>query len=418
MSWSWLRDLIGKCALLLFFAVNCLAVAFPAHAQAWISKVDGSVVRVIAQDGYGRISYASGWVLAKGGYVVTNQHAIGQRRFVVYRDAQGKTQEAEAEVVGQSKVRDLAILRIEADLTPLTISSAIPNKGSDVFAMGFPAMADRVKYDEDSVMESTVTSGKIGRVVEFSREEDGVAKATRIQHSAEISPGNSGGPLFDACGRVIGINTAQFQEQGLNYAMPVKDVLLLLGPTGEQVIQDQKNICQGQTAGSAGAGVSSFAAWLADYWPILGIIIVIFGVLIAVIVFSRSGAPAVAAQPGQNIPPSPTHRVEQRQVWVLRGVTKAGRPVVLEAPAGSRKTVGRAGGSCDLQIDDPTVSRKHASFDFGTNNITVMDLGSSNGTYADGRRLGSNVAVVSAGQSLRVGSVELVINKRSSRNIG
>ena len=84
--------------------------------------------------------------------------------------------------------------------SPVPLSRVMPNKGAEVFALGFPGLAD----EQGDAVDATVTKGVVGRLF------DGSWEATQlgiIQHSAPINPGNSGGPLFDACGTVVGVNT-------------------------------------------------------------------------------------------------------------------------------------------------------------------------------------------------------------------
>jgi hypothetical protein len=83
---------------------------------------------------------------------------------------------------------------------PITLTSSVPQKSESVIAIGFPGLADRLGTARDA----TVTNGNLSRVFD-GRWQRCTLKI--LQHSAQINPGNSGGPLFDNCGRVIGVNT-------------------------------------------------------------------------------------------------------------------------------------------------------------------------------------------------------------------
>lgn len=414
--------------------VACLALGAPAGAQNWIPQVDRSVVRIETNSGGG-----SGWVVAKGTYIVTNHHVIdGASDIQVYfHDAQSKVQHATAQVVAQSAPHDLAILKIEGvDLPPLIMSSTIPGKGSDVYAIGYPGRADAFEtLDEQTALESTVTSGKIGRVIQgqlFSRtERQGYAKTIWIQHSASINPGNSGGPLFDACGRVIGVNSVvalgQVEEgtdrvdmvQGIQWSAPTKNVLPLFAQIDGIKVEDQTSACDGQFAGvSVKPQAPPPVEEDENYWPIVGVIFIVGGALLAVIVLMRRPAP-VAQGAGGRTPHSPaTGGAAAPESWLLQGVTQAGVPVTLEGRVGNRITIGRVAGPGIFRLEDPTVSRQHVTLAFTPTDILIQDLGSSNGTFLNDRRLDASPANAYAGQTLRVGGVSLAVTKQGAAIIG
>lgn len=143
----------------------------------------------------------------------------------------------QAEPVGQDETTDLAVVRLAdppSDLTPATLgSSAGLAVGQDVLAVGNPLGLD-----------STATTGIISAldrpVVTQSRTESVVTNA--IQVDAAVNPGNSGGPLFDAAGEVIGINSSiaslsgggSAGSIGLGFAIPVDQAAAV----AEQLIED------------------------------------------------------------------------------------------------------------------------------------------------------------------------------------
>jgi S1-C subfamily serine protease len=425
----------------LCLALCVLLLPHQAFAQNWIPQVDRSVVRILVGSASRPEGTGSGWVIAKGGYIVTNHHVIdgSDRQVVYYRDATGHTQSAEAKIVAQSASHDLVILKIDnVDLPPLVTSSTLPGKGSDVFALGFPGAADDALTDyndENGLVESTVTSGKIGRIIEAQlfgpNDRQGFARTTWVQHSAAISGGNSGGPLFDSCGRVIAVNTAgalgQVQDehgtvelpQGIQWAAPIKNVLPLIKDiSGSVPVANQTSVCNGEFAGVSVTPTAPASSTEISYWPIVGAIFLVGGALIGVFVLMRRPAVAGPANVSPVGRPQLPNEGVSNEVWRLRGQTKAGVPVVLEARVGSRMTIGRvaaAGGAC---IDDPTVSRRHLVLDFGSLDVTVQDLGSSNGTFLDGRPLGARPVQARSGQMLRVGGVNLLLGKSAapSRN--
>jgi len=158
-------------------------------------------------------SSGSGVIIDKDGYIVTNNHVVGDATEVEVRllDKRKFT----GKVVGRDPDTDLAVVKISSK-TPLpTVSmgdSSQVRVGQWVVAVGNPFG-----------LESTVTVGVVSALkrenVNLSRYED------FIQTDASINPGNSGGPLFNIHGEVIGINTAIINfAQGIGFAIPSKMV--------------------------------------------------------------------------------------------------------------------------------------------------------------------------------------------------
>ena len=164
------------------------------------SKVNGAVVKVIADTGSG-----SGFVLNSRGDVATNHHVVeGSGRFEV---KQGD-REAQADLVWSSAEFDLAVLRIRQPSLPglatVILATSPPAPPLDAVAVGFPGAAEGVSTSSTAI--PSYNKGNVARI--FSGTWNRRRELRIVQHSADINPGNSGGPLFDACGRVIAVNTA------------------------------------------------------------------------------------------------------------------------------------------------------------------------------------------------------------------
>ena len=174
--------------------------AVAAYAGPGIAELDPGVVRVVAETRDG-ISTGTGFIIDDSGLVGTNHHVVEDGRDF-YVLVSGSRTPVEARVLWQDAGLDLALLHAE-DLggESVTLSSAPPEKGSNVFAVGFPGLADH----QGDAVDTTVTGGVISRLVRGTW--DTPRQLEIIQHDAAINPGNSGGPLFDACGAVIGVNT-------------------------------------------------------------------------------------------------------------------------------------------------------------------------------------------------------------------
>jgi S1-C subfamily serine protease len=141
----------------------------------------------------------SGFVLSADGYIVTNNHVIEGADTIDVNFDDGSTEPAE--LVAADPRADLAVLHVDrTDLTPLTLGD------SDAIEVGDPVVA--IGNALDLGAEPTVTGGLVSAKDRRITEPNGQILVDLIQTDAAISPGNSGGPLLDAQGHVVGINTA------------------------------------------------------------------------------------------------------------------------------------------------------------------------------------------------------------------
>lgn len=161
--------------------------------------------RVVPVKGQG-----SGVILSDSGFIVTNAHVIEGARDVDVTLHDGRT--FKAVVVGESKVRDLAILKIDAeDLNPIEMGNSEDLKvGQFAIAVGNPLG-----------LGSTVTFGMVSAVDRTIQSQRTFLEGL-IQTSAQINPGNSGGALVDSEGRLIGVPTAMIPwSQGIGFAIAI-----------------------------------------------------------------------------------------------------------------------------------------------------------------------------------------------------
>ncbi len=180
------------------------------NVESIVSDSRMGVVTVFAGDSMG-----SGFVISRDGFVLTNQHVIGQSRIVRVRFVTGR--EANGEVVRSDRVRDVALIKLESDIypfLPLGESDRV-RPGAEVFAIGTPLAEN---------LGQTVTKG----VLSGYGEEDGL----RILRSdVSVHRGNSGGPLLDRAGIVVGLTVSGFLIMpegvgvGLNSFIPIEEAL-------------------------------------------------------------------------------------------------------------------------------------------------------------------------------------------------
>jgi regulator of sirC expression with transglutaminase-like and TPR domain len=158
-----------------------------------------------SQEGLG-----TGFVIDERGLVATNLHVIGEARPISVQTAEGKTLAVKA-VHASDRALDLAILEVEGSgLAPLELASGQPAAGEAVVLMGNPR----------GLKHSVVTG-----VVSGTRDLEG---RTMLQLAVPVEPGNSGGPVLDMQGRVLGIMTMKSAvTENLGFAVAAKDLLAL-----------------------------------------------------------------------------------------------------------------------------------------------------------------------------------------------
>ncbi len=152
----------------------------------------------------------SGVILAPDGYILTNSHVVHGSESIEIMLLDGTS--AKAELIGDDPATDLALIRASlAGLTHADLGdSATLLPGQVVIAMGNPLG-----------FQSTVSAGIVSALGRAMRSQSGRLIEDVIQHTAPLNPGNSGGPLLNTRGQVVGINTAIIQmAQGIGFAIP------------------------------------------------------------------------------------------------------------------------------------------------------------------------------------------------------
>ncbi|MFQ5815064.1 MAG: S1C family serine protease [Candidatus Hydrothermarchaeaceae archaeon] len=167
-------------------------------------------MRLVPVEGAG-----SGVIISEDGYIVTNDHVIEDAEEILVTLSDGR--ELRAELIGTDPNSDIAVIKVSP---PFNLKPAVLGD-SDTLRPGQTAIAIGNPYR----LENTVTVGVISALDRTLEAKNGFVIRGIIQTDAAVNPGNSGGPLLNSRGEVVGINTAIISSsegfQGIGFAVPI-----------------------------------------------------------------------------------------------------------------------------------------------------------------------------------------------------
>lgn len=211
----------------------------------------------------------SGFIYSADGYIITNHHVIEGANKVTVILSDNK--EFEAEIIGSDSLSDIAVLKITPDESTKLIPMEIGNSdelvvGEGVVAIGCPAGVEFIGTVTDGIVSA------INRNVELTDSYGTVQKTmTLIQTNATINHGNSGGPLINSRGQVIGINTLKLSSdyEGIGFSIPMSGALPIISQLiehGEVIERTEDDFAYGK--GIIGINGSAISEDEAEYYGI------------------------------------------------------------------------------------------------------------------------------------------------------
>jgi S1-C subfamily serine protease len=232
------RFAIKLLSLIFVFAGGVTAQSPPPRKDipAIAKAANGAIVSIVMSDKDGSpIAQGSGFLVSKDGVIVTNYHVISEGSSAVVKFPDGAFYVVDG-VLAFDKARDVAVIKAHGEnFKTLSLGNSDQLQvGEEVVAIGNPLS-----------LESTVSNGIVSGI--RTVEEEG---GKFLQVTTPISPGSSGGPLFNMTGEVVGITTLYLKGgENLNFAIPINDAkrLLLSKPAKIQDFPNQPEQVEAQT---------------------------------------------------------------------------------------------------------------------------------------------------------------------------
>jgi LPXTG-motif cell wall-anchored protein len=419
----------------LWTLVLLLLVGAPLSWSVDIDEADSATVVIFVYDEKGDyLGNGSGFFVTEDGHILTNAHVVDDKRVhSIVITGKSMPDPVLARKVWVVPEYDVAVLKAEkpADLKPLRLLSESVSKGAEVWALGFPGKQKQNaeiygELEADSYKNATLTTGIVSRIFqghlrnfEKSKPNNGsVNKLEIIQHTAKISRGNSGGPLVDECGNVVGINTSvtyadpdehsgedffAVASSGLVKLLSSRIVGLTLSdecvpeqtrtpetPASEpelEEVPDSDAEPKAQEPPQTSSSVNASIIWL----------ILLLGLLVLGYLYVRRKNDG--STPAERVlQPQSQHRSDQpksaspKQIFRMSGFDERGSPVsfVFEArsPYNERgQIIGRTLAFADFKITNADISRAHAQVKVTERACQIRDLGATNGTTINGVKL-------------------------------
>ena len=227
----------GVCALVFLLLCATAAAAAGGTPGAVLRAKDG-VVRIFTYGADGDFS-GTGFAISNGrsgALIVTNQHVVeGCSEYELYYDGNGPVK---LKIAAVSEIQDICVLKTDhklKGLTPLPLADKVQS-GEAVYTLGYPGSADYLIHQTAlSKEEMTVTNGIVSAVQSANTVGSRARSVKILQTNADINEGNSGGPMLNEKGQIVGVNTMGIDKSvasGINGAVHVDELRSFLDLQG------------------------------------------------------------------------------------------------------------------------------------------------------------------------------------------
>ena len=398
--------------LILALALSLTLTSASADTTAVVDARSGVIRLAFAysDDNYNYVKKGSGFFVGTEGgaveYILTNAHVVtatdDSGNVLGYAsDVNVVFDDVDSDSTVSAKVLkifgdglDLAILRLEA---PTTLRKQLPLRSAEkvsimstIYALGFPGIADDSSgYLPSSVDDVTITEGKV------TKEQYQYQGSNYLQVDAVISSGNSGGPLVDETGAVVGINSMVNDPQsgtGLGYALYIDYAIDYFKTMGYPYTLASDIGPSNQPTGSAGPVVTSEpspnpepATKPIGWYVYLAIGVAVAAVAaVAYLLIDKKKKQVVPSDAGYTVPVGKPAEASRGG----RQITSIGQTNVLGGKTYSvsgKIIIGRDPATCQIVFPakTPGISGKHCAVQELAQGVVVTDLGSTYGTYLE-----------------------------------
>ena len=373
-------------------------------AKNIITEASKSVVRIVIDKGKDGLYMGTAFAINEQGYYITNFHVIaealkGQYKAVAVKSMVPKKELFDVDIVWYSQNKDLAVLKIDdLNFPSLTLSDDSLIEGAvKVNAIGFPGSADRGVYNSKHFTDPKISGGEIATTPFKTKLTNQATEETYLlQHDAAINGGNSGGPLVNQCGQVVGVNVQKSlgDIQGIYYAIAINEVKEILKERGI-TYTETLDVC------TVGQEMKTFLF-------ISGVVLVLL-LLWMGFKINRNA---------KNSKPSDSFMMKKVSEYMKLKQSKKETKKILMAKnpnlptiridENQKLTLGRDKGNT-IQIENSFISAKHLKIRLINGEVQVEDVGSTNGSYINGKKLEANRTYsLNPNEILVLGSEEVI----------
>jgi hypothetical protein len=451
-----MKQIGRRCAMAAGVALSLLLAGSAAAAPELdnFEFLQTSSVRVVTYYP-GQVAFGTGWIAtasearnANNAVIVTAAHIVRGANRITILEA-NSAEEHEANVRAIDLDRDLAFLEVRglrSGGTPLRVTTVVPPIGQELRTTGYTSASDRPSRRELAEV-SGVLMGAYSRSIPNPRPiwEYADVGVAQFQHSITLSPGFSGGPVIDKCGRVVGINVSNGTEvrvpggsldlaPGISFAVASAEIIKAAQDNGIRLLEDASACPEAAAAPSPPPeetqpparpwyrGPVEFMQSRTGVALLVGLLALIALGTAAWLFFGKSGPARREAEPEPQpdsprsvTPTGPVLDEAASGALTLTGRGPGGESVNLRFSADELKSSARTlGTEGQAHIPDTRaktlVSRTHAELSFDGTHFQIQDLKSTNGTKLDGqalapfekRRLHDGASIVLADVTLSV----------------